>query len=405
MADPSNGRSGGVDTDAHFGEIELLGRRLDALLERARPAEDEDEPDSSGGVFNEPPLPGWATPEGIARFAARFGANTTAFYRQAQDIAVSTLGVGTSPGARDRSTDLAYAGSIAAALHGGVNLIDTSLNYRRQRSERSVGAALRTFVAEGGARDGIVVCTKGGYLVAGAHAQQALEAGCGGGRHSMAPAFIADQIERSRRNLGLETIDLYYLHNPEKELDIVDEQDFTARLRAAFTELEHAVSDGRIRYYGVATWDGLRNGALALRRLDAAARDIAGEQHKFRFLQLPYNLGMQEARTRHDETGATVLDIAGELGMTVIASATLGQGRLPVDAEIRSRIGPAWLTDAQTWIQFVRSTPGVASALVGMRQIDHVHENLEMARVPPLRPADFAPGVNGGRPQANEPAA
>jgi aryl-alcohol dehydrogenase-like predicted oxidoreductase len=149
----------------------------------------------------------------------------------------------------------------------------------------------------------------------------------------------------------------------------------------------------------------LRNGALALRRLDAVARDIAGERRNFRFLQLPYNLGMQEARTRYDEAGATVLDIAGELGMTVIASATLGQGRLPINDEVRHRIGPAWLTDAQTSIQFVRSTPGVTSALVGMRQINHVHENLAMSRVPPLGPADFVLGVNGGRPQANEPAA
>ena len=36
--------------------------------------------------------------------------------------------------------------------------------------------------------------------------------------HCMSPAYLENQIERSRRNLGMETIDLFYVHNPESQL-------------------------------------------------------------------------------------------------------------------------------------------------------------------------------------------
>ena len=39
-----------------------------------------------------------------------------------------------------------------------------------------------------------------------------------GGMHCMSPAYLENQIERSRRNLGLETVDLFYIHNPESQL-------------------------------------------------------------------------------------------------------------------------------------------------------------------------------------------
>jgi aryl-alcohol dehydrogenase-like predicted oxidoreductase len=246
-------------------------------------------------------LPGHATREGVDRFAAHFGKESVAFYRQAQEMLMSTLGIGTNLGPMDRETDISYARAVHAALQGGVNLIDTSLNYRHQRSERAVGEGLRTFIESGGARDGIVICTKGGYLVPGAFSENTLSAdNVTGDMHSMSPAFLADQLERSRRNLRVETIDIYYLHNPETQLKFIEMPVFMNRLRAGFAELERAVSVGHIRYYGTATWHGYRNGALSLRALVEAARQNAGDNHHFRFVQLPFNLAMQEALTRRE---------------------------------------------------------------------------------------------------------
>jgi aryl-alcohol dehydrogenase-like predicted oxidoreductase len=362
------------------------------LEERARNEHEEQEtfeplaPATVGKI-----LPGHGTREGTERFAAHFGEKSVAFYRSAQDLLVSSIGIGTYHGAMDHTTDAGYATALLAAMQAGVNVIDTSLNYRHQRSERAVAAAVHRFIESGGGkRDELVVCTKGGFLVPGAITDGTIGADdVVGGTHSMAPAFLADQIDRSRRNLDLETIDVYYLHNPETQLKFVPMSEFIKRIRAAFDRLERSVSDGSIQYYGTATWDGYRGGALYLPTLVEIAREIAGDKHRFRFLQLPLNLGMQEARM-HSMGGASVLDSAVELGITVIASASLLQGRLSRDLpEQFARMMPTLETDAQRSIQFTRSTPGIASALVGMSRTAHVTENLAVAQTPPLTAAEF----------------
>ncbi len=66
-------------------------------------------------------------------------------------------------------------------------------------------------------------------------------------------------------------------------------------------------------------------------------------------------------------------------------SGTRAQG-LPED--FRESLG-SLPTDAQTAIQFVRSAPGITTALVGMSTLEHVEENLELAEVEPLKPEQF----------------
>ena len=78
------------------------------------------------------------------------------------------------------------------------------------------------------------------------------------GGHCLAAGYLRDQLARSRANLGLETIDLYYLHNVETQRAAVDAGTFTARLRAAIEVLEDEASRGAIAQWGLATWDGLR---------------------------------------------------------------------------------------------------------------------------------------------------
>jgi aryl-alcohol dehydrogenase-like predicted oxidoreductase len=335
---------------------------------------------------------GSATPEGSDRLAARFpAARAAGFYRDAQGLTVSSIGIGTYLGEMDAATDGGYTEAVLAALDGGVNFIDTSLNYRNQRSERSIGAALNEAIGrERFARDEIVVCTKAGYLVPDAFPDDSLApSDIAGGMHSMAPAFLLDQMKRSRDNLGLETLDVVYLHNPETQLAHVSAEQFHARIREAFLFLEAAAQAGDIRFYGAATWNGFRQkpGApdgLSLGRLAGIAKSIAGERHRFRFIQLPLNFAMPEAyAARVDDR--SLLDDAQDLGITVVASASLLQARLARDlpeAFAEQFTGAA--TDAQRAIQFTRSTPGIAVALVGMSQAAHVRENLALAATPPM---------------------
>ena len=368
------------------------------------------------------PVSGHATNAGTARYRERVGASASVaenHFRLEQDLWLSSVGIGTYLGGWDEATDRAYAESVARAVELGANVIDTASNYRFQRSERSIGAAIRELTAGGAAaRDELIVCTKGGYLPfdseppAGQAGVQAyveetfVRPGVASlsdivaGSHCMTPRYLAHQIEQSLRNLGLETIDVYYVHNPETQLGVIPREEFERRMRAAFEALERAADEGKIKFYGVATWNGFRVGAgergyHSLERLHALAREAAGgDSHRFRFAQVPFNLGMPEALTldNHTYEGARVslLEAARGLGVTIVASASILQGRVARDLpdSIREPLG-SLATDAQTAIQFVRSTPGVTTALVGMSRREHVEENLRLARVAPAAAADY----------------
>src|SRR5438477_539355 len=111
---------------------------------------------------------------------------------------------------------------------------------------------------------------------------------------SRAEPFLDRHIEMSRRNLGVETIDLYYLHNPETQLSEVSREEFRHRLAAAFGALEKAVAGGAIRAYGTATWNGYRaateaRDALSLAEVLHAAEEAGGPSHHFHAVQLPFN--------------------------------------------------------------------------------------------------------------------
>ena len=71
-------------------------------------------------------------------------------------------------------------------------------------------------------RDEIVICTKAGFLAPGAVPDSLKPEDVVGGMHSMAADFLQDQVDRSLANLRVDTIDIFYLHNPETQLGFVD---------------------------------------------------------------------------------------------------------------------------------------------------------------------------------------
>src|SRR6266404_9706711 len=262
------------------------------------------------------PLAGWATLEGTARYRERFReVAAKGYFRQQQDLWLSSIGAGTYLGDADNPTDARYAEAVTLAIESGANVIDTAANYRFQRSERSIGKALLGVNEQGFARDEIVICTKGGYLpFDGApprDVRQYIEetfvkpgiAGftdIAGGAHCMTPRYLESQLSQSLANMGLDCVDVYYVHNPESQLTEVSAAEFWKRLRAAFEFLEQCVANGKLRNYGVATWNGFRaepdsGGYHSLERIVEAARDVGGADHHFRFIQLPVNLAMPEA--------------------------------------------------------------------------------------------------------------
>ena len=357
---------------------------------------------------------GFATAEGTAGYRKRLGARAgKGHFKIWRGLQLSSVGVGTYLGEADEETDRAYEGAVRRALELGVNVVDSAVNYRHQRSERSIGAALRELVSAGAlAREEVLLTTKGGFIPfdgavpanpSAYFTETYLKTGLltpadvVAGSHCMTPRYLADQLDRSRANLGVDTIDVYYVHNPETQLGVVDRPAFTARLRAAFELLEGAAGDGKIRWYGVATWEGFRQPAtardyLSLPDLVGLAREVAGERHHFGVIQLPYSLAMTEALTLTNQqvgkSSLSVLQAAERLGVYVMTSASILQGKLARNLPpALSQVLEGLSTDAQRALQFVRSTPGVGTALCGLRRVAHVEENALLVSVPPA-PSD-----------------
>ncbi len=353
---------------------------------------------------------GKATAEGTLRYKKKFSQNVhSTHFREKGDLVYSSIGLGTYLGDHDPRTDRQYEEAVLAALELGCNVFDTAINYRCMRSERSIGQALAKAFEQGYSRDEVIVSTKGGfipfegeppadpqayfretYLDQGVCSLEEVTAGC----HCMSPTYLQNQLQRSLENLGLSTVDIYYLHNPETQLSEIGSQEFLDRLRAAFEVLEEAVSNGQIGLYGTATWDAYRvtesdNGYLSLFTVYEVARQVAGDGHHFRVVQLPYNLAMIEAllasnQIRPSRQGrGSLLQSASDYDLVVMTSASILQGKLA--QSLPSAVADCLnglRTDAQRSIQFARSSPGVTTALVGMRGIEHVRDNLEAARFP-----------------------
>src|SRR5260370_10556462 len=91
-------------------------------------------------------LNGRATAQATAAYARKFPA-LPGHFRPMLEISVSSIGIGTYLGNPDAETDRGYEEAIKAALRGGINLIDTAVNYRFQRSERNIGKAVAELVA------------------------------------------------------------------------------------------------------------------------------------------------------------------------------------------------------------------------------------------------------------------
>jgi aryl-alcohol dehydrogenase-like predicted oxidoreductase len=320
------------------------------------------------------------------------------------------VALGTYLGESDDDVDSQYGDALKLSLSSGINAIDTAINYRCQRSERVIGRTLQDMIESGAIRrDEVLLCTKAGYVPLDGSPPATREAyeeyvrreyldteilrpeDLVAGGHALTPAFLIDQLHRSMRNLGVQGIDVFYVHNPEQQLTAVTPAELKDRLRLAFEALEGCAARGEIGVYGCATWSALRlpagsHGHLSLYDMAAAARDVGGDSHHFRAVQLPINLSMSEAvrvSTQRDTRGRLVhvVDAAAELGIDLVVSAPLLQGQLTHDLppQVRDLFGGD--SDAERALSFVRSIPGVLTAAVGMKSVEHVRANLRPMHV------------------------
>jgi len=213
-------------------------------------------------------------------------------------IKVSAIGLGcmSFSGVYGPADDAASIALIHEALDLGINFLDSSDAYGKGHNEELLGKALK------GRRQGVVLATKFGNL-----------GGAGGKYADGRPEFVISSCEASLKRLGVDVIDLYYVHRIDPTVPIEDTVGAMKRL----------VEQGKVRALGLS---------------EASPKTIvrAHKVHPIAAVQNEFSLLYRE---QADDTRATTRD----LGITFVAYAPLGRGLLT--SEIAD---PATLADGDT---------------------------------------------------------
>jgi aryl-alcohol dehydrogenase-like predicted oxidoreductase len=363
-------------------------------------------------------IKGFASSEGTKKFrdnAIKKGKSYLHF-KEFDDLILSSIGMGTYLGDLSKEDDIDIENALYESVKShAINVIDSAINYRAMKSEKSIGRSITRLVNDGIiSRDEIFVSTKNGYITNDGDYPmldvweyiQRMYISTGiikaedisSGYNVLNPAYIEKCIERSRFNLKLDTLDLIYIHNAfESWNQDVSKNKFFDMLSKVFEVYEKFRSKNKIRYYGMATWTCFRVGEenkeyLSLDEVYNIAKSIGGIDHGFRFIQLPYNLAYSEAlflknQNVGNEKKLTILEAAKKLKIGVFSSVPLLQGKL-----IQTKI-PDYsetLTDPiMKLLQIIRSSPSIIAPLIGQKKMDHVNKNNKISEIPPLSEEEF----------------
>jgi aryl-alcohol dehydrogenase-like predicted oxidoreductase len=208
-------------------------------------------------------------------------------------LGLGCMGMSEFYGAADEGEAIA---TIHRALELGVTLLDTADAYGPHTNERLVGKAIA------GRRDEVVLATKFGLV---RDPENSRARGLNG-----TPDYVRSSCEGSLERLGVDHIDLYYLHRVDPATPIEETVGAMAGL----------VQDGKVRHIGLS-----EAGPETLRRASAV--------HPIAALQTEYSLW---SRDPEDE----ILPTARELGIGFVAYSPLGRGFLSGQIQSPEDLGP-----------------------------------------------------------------
>jgi aryl-alcohol dehydrogenase-like predicted oxidoreductase len=216
---------------------------------------------------------------------------------QLGDLAVSAQGLGCMGmsewyGATDWDESVA---TIRTALDEGVTFLDTADAYGAGHNEVLVGRAIA------GRRDEVQLATKFGIDRSGADGRDRVIRG--------ERSYVKRAAEASLIRLGVDVIDLYYLHRPPQ----------TAEIEETVGAMAELVAEGKVRYLGLSEVD-----SALLRRAYAV--------HPITAVQSEYSLWTRDLE-------ATVLDALRELGVGLVPYSPLGRGFLTGTVDVAA-LGP-----------------------------------------------------------------
>lgn len=374
-------------------------------------------------------LPGYATDDDTRKFAMdlqRTRATESSFYRRDPSLGtcivrnqkvrstpwlhLSTIGMGTEEGEASDLADFGMEQAIGTAILNGVNVIDTSIVSRKQRSEMSIGRVLRTVSFLNISRSNLFLSSKAGFLPGNPFhdglakwweqlQRRSVGASAFLGNYCIAPQCLQKSLEQSLSNLGIATLDVLFLDTPaEALLGAIGREEFHLRIKAAFEFLEKKRTQGLIQSYGVSTVDCLFRSPqdplhLQLQELVNLAESVGGRDHGFRYIQMPVSAGRPSSWTAEhqridglEKSRFTAPEAAARLRLGVMGSAPLMQGALLKNAtvfEAMKELNPLVVDEsafAKELTNFARSNSFITSSLTEILELSLTMKQLHLAK-------------------------
>lgn len=351
-----------------------------------------------------------ATPEDTLGFAKKFSKYKD-FYIRSNGLIFSKLGLGTfnKEPYKEENYVFHYIEGVKQAIRSGINVIDTASNYRYGMSEKEIGEALKELFEAGEVkREELIISSKGGFIQLDypfpknpytwiqeniLDKNLATKDDIELDQHCMSVDFIEYSLKRSLDNLGVDSLDIYYLHNPEMQIIKYGEKEFYKQVEKIFKRFEKLADDGLLKYYGVAVWNGFvskTDELISLEKLVGIAKKVGGENHRFKYIQTPFNMAKTDIYTTPTQVvngeECTLLQAAYRLKVDVISSSSLLQMNLfkksftPETGVILDDT-MTLKSDIQLALQFVRSTPGLITSLFGSKVPIHIKENCAISQI------------------------
>lgn len=362
----------------------------------------------------------FATPSGTQRYAKRF-CDYKEFYAQHEGLLFSKLGLGTfvKEPYKEENYEFSFKDVIKSAIQSGINVIDTANNYRYGVSEKEVGEAVAELVDQKIiARDEVIIASKGGFIPLCypfpknpyrwiedniLHKGLAKPSDIELDQHCLSASYMEHSCKQSLKNMGIDCLDIYYIHNPEMQLMSLGYDKLLMRMQEIFAQCEKMRKQGLIKSYGVASWNGFLHPLdaqehLGLQDLVALAQNVGGDDHGFKYIQTPFNLAKVQALTlqNQDLSGVkmNLFQAASKLGIAVVGSCSLLQMNLfqkPFKPEVGYLLDKQMklTSDVQLALQFVRSTPGVLTSLFSTTRVENLEHNMQIAQVKAIKKSEY----------------
>ncbi|MCM1065766.1 MAG: aldo/keto reductase [Eubacterium sp.] len=302
---------------------------------------------------------------------------------------ISRIGLGTHLGSFSDEDSRQYTEAVSFAVKNGITAIDTAINYRGMRSEKDVGNSINALISSGEIRrEDVFISSKAGLLFGDITrglnpAKYLLEVLEPTGIHSsdfsefeglyqtLNPDFYEIALQTSLQNLRISTIDVHYIHIPEITRARLPEDDFYQQMADLFTWYESKVTEGKIRFYGLA-FEMLcmepeeEKWYVNIERMNRIAREISNGNSHFKYLQIPYNMKYPFAATVQNQPykgeNFSLIEAAHKMGLKVIGSMPLNCGEGLKESSLEEMISFA--------------LNGVDAINVGSKNAEHIQEIL-----------------------------